>query len=170
MFYCRLYGGAGYKPFCWAEWCLASIFALNALYHITRYTWANLSLRPILLSPKQRRLLGVSEDDPLFRNELPASQKACEPMVPLNLSCISFNRRMSLGSTGLSESSMTNIFLCIPVFLKNIFHQMYINFVFKRTSHRQIHFLNMVVLHRKNQHPVLTDRSTNLSMFRQMEI
>ncbi|OAD52245.1 hypothetical protein WN48_02530 [Eufriesea mexicana] len=99
-----LYGGAAYKPFCWTEWCLASIFALNALYHITRYTWANLSLRPILLSPKQRRLLGVSEDDPLFRNELPASQKACEPMVPLNLSCISFNRRMSLGSTGLSES------------------------------------------------------------------
>ncbi|CAL7942813.1 unnamed protein product [Xylocopa violacea] len=100
-----LYGGAAYKPFCWAEWCLASIFALNALYHITRYLWASFTLRPILLSPRQRHLLGVSEDDPLFQNEPSLSQKASEPMLPLNLSCISLNRRMtSLGPSGLSES------------------------------------------------------------------
>lgn len=106
-----LYGGAAYKPFCWAEWCLASIFALNALYHITRYAWSNFSLRPILLSPKQRRLLGVSEDDPFFKNELPLSQKISEPIIPLNLSCISLNRRMvPLSSTGLSESSMKYFF------------------------------------------------------------
>ncbi|XP_043791174.1 transmembrane protein 209 [Apis laboriosa] len=100
-----LYGGAAYKPFCWAEWCLASIFALNALYHITRYAWSNFFLQPILLSPKQRRLLGVSENDPFFKNELPLSQKISEPIIPLNLLCISFNKRMvPLSSTGLSES------------------------------------------------------------------
>lgn len=100
-----LYGGEAYKPFFWAEWCLASIFGLNALYHIIRYAWASFNLRPVLLSPKQRRLLGVSEDDPLFKNESVSSQKTPEPTVPLNLSCISFNRRMTpLGSPRLSES------------------------------------------------------------------
>ncbi|XP_003398568.1 transmembrane protein 209 [Bombus terrestris] len=99
------YGGATCEPFCWAEWCLALIFGLNTVYHITKYTWASFSLRPILLNPKQRYLLGISEDDPLFKNEKPSSPKTSEPPVPLNLSCISLNRRMtSLGSTGLSES------------------------------------------------------------------
>ncbi|XP_029039621.1 transmembrane protein 209 [Osmia bicornis bicornis] len=100
-----LYGGAAYKPFCWAEWCLASIFALNALYHITQYAWAGFTVRPISLSPKQRRLLGVSEDDPLFKDQLSSPQKTSESPFPSNLSCISLNRRMaSLGSPGLSES------------------------------------------------------------------
>lgn len=109
----RLYGGAAYIPFCWAEWCLASIFALNALYHVSRYAWTSLTIRPILLSPKQRRLLGVADDDPLFKNQITLSQKASEPTTPLNLSCISLNRlnRMtSLGSSGLSESSTVNCF------------------------------------------------------------
>ncbi|CAK9817499.1 Transmembrane protein 209 [Anthophora plagiata] len=102
-----LYGGAAYKPFCWAEWCLASIFALNALYHIIRYTWASFTLRPILLSPKQRRLLGISEDDPLFKNELSSPQRTPESIVSLNLSCIGLGRRMSpLGSSGLNESKV----------------------------------------------------------------
>ncbi|XP_076639602.1 transmembrane protein 209 [Colletes latitarsis] len=100
-----LYGGAAYKPFCWVEWCLASIFALNALYHIIRYTWTSLTLQPVILSPKQRRLLGVSEDDPVFKNEVSSPQKTSEPIFPLNLSCISLNRRLTpLGSPGLSES------------------------------------------------------------------
>ena len=90
---------------------MALIFGLNTVYHITKYTWASFSLRPILLNPKQRYLLGISEDDPLFKNEKPSSPKTSEPPVPLNLSCISLNRRMtSLGSTGLSESSMINFF------------------------------------------------------------
>ncbi|KAK9293787.1 hypothetical protein QLX08_011349 [Tetragonisca angustula] len=107
-----VYGGVAYEPFCWAEWCLALIFALNSLYHITKYAWANFSLQPILLNPKQRRLLGISEDDPLFKNEQPSSPKASEPMIPLNLSCISLNRRMTpLGSTGLKDfSSPTQFF------------------------------------------------------------
>ena len=100
---------------------MASIFALNALYHITRYAWSNFSLRPILLSPKQRRLLGVSEDDPFFKNELPLSQKISEPIIPLNLSCISLNRRMvPLSSTGLSESSMKYFFYISIIYSINI--------------------------------------------------
>ncbi|XP_053978853.1 transmembrane protein 209 [Hylaeus anthracinus] len=99
-----IYGGAAYKPFCWVEWCLASIFALNAVYHIIRYTWASLTLPSVTLSPRQRRLLGVTEDDPTFKDEVPSPQKSSEPIFPLNLSCISLNRRMTLGSPGLSES------------------------------------------------------------------
>ena len=100
-----LYGGAAYKPFCWIEWCLASIFALNAAYHISQYAWASFTLRSVTLSPAQRRLLGVAEDDPIFKNQVPTPQKTSEPISPLNLSCISLNRRLtSLGSPGLSES------------------------------------------------------------------
>ncbi|KAG7199543.1 hypothetical protein KM043_014154 [Ampulex compressa] len=109
-----LYGGAAYKPFCWVEWCLASIFALNALYHIAQYVWAALSLQPVVLSPRQRRLLGISEDDPLFKNEIPSPQKVSEPSSPMNLSCISLNRRLTpLGSPGLNDTkdySMPNPF------------------------------------------------------------
>ncbi|XP_031843769.1 transmembrane protein 209 [Nomia melanderi] len=100
-----LYGGAAYKPFCWVEWCLASIFALNAVYHIARYAWATFTLRPVILYPRQRRLLGISDDDPIFKNEIPSPQKTSEPAFPLNLSCISLNRRLtSLGSPGLNET------------------------------------------------------------------
>ncbi|XP_076246787.1 transmembrane protein 209 [Calliopsis andreniformis] len=100
-----LYGGAAYKPFCWVEWCLASIFALNALYHISCYAWTSFTVRPVVLSPRQRRLLGVSDDDPIFKNEISTLQKTSEPAFPLNLSCISLNRRLtSLGSPGLTES------------------------------------------------------------------
>lgn len=109
ILYYRLYGGAAYKPFCWIEWCLASIFALNAAYHISQYAWASFTVRSVTLSPTQRRLLGVAEDDPIFKNQVPTPQKASEPISPLNLSCISLNRRLtSLGSPGLSESSKKN--------------------------------------------------------------
>ncbi|XP_011880588.1 PREDICTED: transmembrane protein 209 [Vollenhovia emeryi] len=98
------YGGWIYKPVYWIEWCLASIFALNALYHVVHYTWATLSLKPITLGPKQRPLLGVSEDDPLFRDEVPQRQTTPEPSPSLNLSCISLNRRSTtLGSSVLSD-------------------------------------------------------------------
>lgn len=109
-----LYGGAAYKPFSWVEWGLALIFALNALYHISRYAWVTFSLQPVALSPRQRRLLGVSEDDPLFKNEQSLPQKTSEPSSPFNLSCISLNRRLTpLGTPGINESkdfSPTNPF------------------------------------------------------------
>lgn len=106
----RVYGGPAYKPVYWIEWCLASIFALNALYHIIRYIWATLSLKPIALSPKQRPLLGITEDDPLFKTEVPQKQKTPEPSPSLNLSCINLSRRTTpLGSSVLSEISMQNI-------------------------------------------------------------
>lgn len=99
-----LYGGAAYKPFCWIEWCLASIFALNAFYHIIQYVWASFHMQPVVLSPRQRLLLGITNDDPLFKNEI-VSPKISESSTPINLSCISLNRRLTpLGSSLLSES------------------------------------------------------------------
>lgn len=107
----RFYGGFAYKPVYWVEWCIASIFALNALYHIIQYTWATLSLKPIALSPKQRPLLGISEDDPLFKDEVPQKQTTPEPSPSLNLSCINLSRRSTpLGSLVLSDISMQNTF------------------------------------------------------------
>lgn len=100
-----LYGGAAYKPFCWVEWCLVAIFSLNALYHIGRYAWATFSLQPVVLSPRQRRLLGVPEDDPLFKNQAPTPRNPSEPSTPLNFSCMSLTRRITpLGSPILNES------------------------------------------------------------------
>ncbi|KAL6264080.1 hypothetical protein P5V15_004159 [Pogonomyrmex californicus] len=98
------YGGFTYKPFYYIEWCLALIFVLNALYHIIQYIWAILSLKPITLDPKQRPLLGVSEDDPLFKYETPKKQMTPEPSPSLNISSIGLGRRSAtLGSSVLSD-------------------------------------------------------------------
>ncbi|XP_050462419.1 transmembrane protein 209 [Cataglyphis hispanica] len=107
-----VYGGPAYKPVYWIEWCLASIFGLNALYHIIQYTWATLSLKPIALSPKQRPLLGITEDDPLFQTEVPQKQKTPDPSPSLNLSCINLSRRTTpLGSSVLSDIKDCSTFL-----------------------------------------------------------
>ncbi|KAG5310304.1 TM209 protein, partial [Acromyrmex insinuator] len=98
------YGGFAYKPIYWIEWCLASLFALNVVYHIIQYTWAILNLKPITLNSKQRPLLGVSEDDPLFKDEVPQKQTIPEPSPLLNLSCINLTRRSTtLGPSVLSD-------------------------------------------------------------------
>ncbi|XP_015588188.1 transmembrane protein 209 isoform X2 [Cephus cinctus] len=100
-----LYGGVAYKPFSWIEWCLASIFALNALYHLIRYFLAILSLQPVTISPRQRRLLGITDDDPLFKNEPVSPPKVSEPSSPLNFSCMNLSRPSStLGSPSLNET------------------------------------------------------------------
>lgn len=65
-----------------------------------------MTLQPITLSPKQRQLLGVSEDDPLFRNEVPPQQKVLEQNPSINLSCINLHRRSAIGSPMLNETSM----------------------------------------------------------------
>lgn len=102
-----MYDGPIYKPIYWLEWCLISIFTINAFYHIVRYGWATMRLQPIILKPKQRRLLGVSEDEPLFKNEVAQQQKSLEMSPSLNLSCINLNRRtIPLASSVLSEISM----------------------------------------------------------------
>lgn len=75
------------------------------MYHILRYVLTRLQLKPIVLSPKQRPLLGVSEDDPLFKKEVPQKLKIPEPSSTLNLS-INLNRRTTpLGTPALSEIS-----------------------------------------------------------------
>lgn len=100
-----LYGGIAYKPFCWIEWFLASIFALNALYHIFSYTATTLSIQPVVLNSPQRKLLGVADDDPLFKTETLKTPKSMEPSSPLNLSCMNLSRNSnSLGSPILNES------------------------------------------------------------------
>ncbi|XP_011304655.1 transmembrane protein 209 [Fopius arisanus] len=95
-------GGTVYKPFLWFEWVLTMIFGLNALYHIICYCYAIFSLRPIMLSPQQKKLLGINEDDPLFKTGS-TTPKQPTPSSPVNLSSFNLSRR-SLGSPGLNES------------------------------------------------------------------
>ncbi|KAJ8683244.1 hypothetical protein QAD02_019036 [Eretmocerus hayati] len=99
------YGGLAYKPFAWIEWCIASIFGVNSVYNLVKYSIAIVSLKPVVLSSKQRKLLGISADDPLFKNEAPVVQKSPEPTTPLNFSCMNLSRHSAtLGSTSLNES------------------------------------------------------------------
>lgn len=101
-----MYGEVAYKPFCWIEWCLASILALNALYHVISYVVATLSIQPVVLSPRQRKLLGVTENDPLFKNEVPPPQTLAEPSSPQHFSTMNLSwRSNTLSSPGLDESS-----------------------------------------------------------------
>lgn len=161
-----------YKPVYWVEWCLASIFALNTLYHIMQYTWAILNLKPITLSSKQRPLLGVSEDDPLFKNEMPQKQMTPEPSPSLNLSCINLSRRSAtLGSSVLSDISMQIIpfiilclkFYCAKCLLRKTFCNLAFSF-FKRIIQYQSHFLNTVISHLKRP-CVPMDHSVDLRIF-----
>ena len=102
----RFYGGVAYKPFSWIEWCLASIFALNSLYHIFSYSIATLSIQPVVLSPRQRKLLGIPEDDPFFKTEVSTVSKSLEPSSPINFTCMNLSRHSStLGSPVLNDSS-----------------------------------------------------------------
>lgn len=110
--------GIVYKPIYWLEWCVASIFMINAFYHIMRYMWVTMRLQPIVLKPKQRRLLGVSEDEPLFKNEVVQQQKSLETSPSLNLSCINLRRTIPLTSSVLSEISMQSIYSTILLYFK----------------------------------------------------
>ncbi|XP_058791107.1 transmembrane protein 209 [Phymastichus coffea] len=99
------YGGIAYKPFSWIEWCLASILGLNSVHHLIRYTMAMFSLRPVTLTANQRKLLGISEDDPLFKNEVLSPKTLPEPTTPLNFSCMNLSRNSSaLGTSSLNET------------------------------------------------------------------
>jgi len=102
----RIYNEFTYRTVYWIECCLVLIFILNVLHHIIQYIWTTLQLKPIVLSPKQRPLLGVPEDDPLFREEVPHKVKTSDQSFSLNLSYINLNRRSTpLGTPVLSEIS-----------------------------------------------------------------
>ena len=106
-----------YKPFSWIEWILASLFGLNSFYHLIRYSIAVFSIRPVVLTSKQRKLLGIAEEDPLFKNEDPVPPKPSEPSTPLNFSCMNLSRHSAtLGSPSLNETSKTQILIiCIKI-------------------------------------------------------
>lgn len=103
-----MYVDATYKQFMWIEWVLVLIFGLNALYHIVSYVVGTFNMRPVVLNPEQKKLLGITNDETLFKSTpLTSEIKSCLPepispiinmTTPLNLS------RRSLGA-GLNETS-----------------------------------------------------------------
>ncbi|XP_066582864.1 transmembrane protein 209 isoform X2 [Prorops nasuta] len=55
--------------------------------------------------PRQRKLLGISEDDPLFKNEEVPAQNTTDSTPTFNLSCINLSRRLiPLESSDINES------------------------------------------------------------------
>ncbi|XP_034937336.1 transmembrane protein 209 [Chelonus insularis] len=100
-----VYGDAVYKPFFWIEWCLALIFALNALYHVGSYFVASVNLRPIVLSPRQKKLLGISDDECLFKTTTSSPTKPTDAITPIMSMTTPLNlSRRSLGASGLNET------------------------------------------------------------------
>nr|CAD7589196.1 unnamed protein product [Timema genevievae] len=84
------------------------ILAANCLYHLTRYLRSHLSLRPVIVTPAQKKLMGIKDADPYFRvSSTPKSEKGSQlqspnlSLTPLNLSSTSW--RSSLLSTPHSE-------------------------------------------------------------------
>lgn len=43
------------------EYIFAVIFLLNTLFHVGRYTWISLTLKPVSLSPQQKALLHIKD-------------------------------------------------------------------------------------------------------------
>ncbi|CAG5101610.1 Similar to Tmem209: Transmembrane protein 209 (Mus musculus) [Cotesia congregata] len=102
-----LYVDATYKQFLWIEWVLVLIFGLNALYHIASYIIGILNLRPVMLNPEQKKLLGVSNDETLFKSMSSTNEtKLCpEPISPiLNMTSPLNLSRRSLGTSALNDT------------------------------------------------------------------
>lgn len=85
-------------------------------------------MKAITLNPKQRPLLGIIEDDPLFKDEMSQKQVIPEPSPSLNLSSINLSRRSTtLGSSVLSDISMQNIFFyCTICILLSVLYYTFI--------------------------------------------
>lgn len=62
-----------------------------------------LNLRPIVLSVGQKKLLGIADDEPLFKTSSSTITKPCEPTSPLNISSLNLCRP-SIGTPGLNDS------------------------------------------------------------------
>ena len=103
----RFYGGEAYKPVAWIEWVLALIFAVNAGYHLVKYALSKLSLKPVTVTQRQKKLLGVSDHDPMFKVEKPVTQKPVEPSPSRNFSCANLSLHSSSFGTPILNDSCT---------------------------------------------------------------
>ncbi|KAJ9587901.1 hypothetical protein L9F63_018682, partial [Diploptera punctata] len=85
---------------------LAVVLFLNALYHFVSYLRVTFYLEPVKLTPKQKKLMGVSDSDPHFKVATPSANVTNSsmspysdvlPSTPMNLSALSW--RSSIMST-----------------------------------------------------------------------
>ncbi|XP_046388654.1 transmembrane protein 209 [Ischnura elegans] len=65
----------------YGEIALAVILMISSFFHVSRYVYVNWYLKPIPLTPHQRRLMGISKLDPHFKasNDSVASKIVCSP-------------------------------------------------------------------------------------------
>uniref|UniRef100_A0A1B6FSW8 Transmembrane protein 209 n=1 Tax=Cuerna arida TaxID=1464854 RepID=A0A1B6FSW8_9HEMI len=106
------------------EHAVAIILLLNTLFHFSRYFWTSMTLQPVVLSPKQKSLLGIKESDYYIRTATstpvkPKSPQLDPPMcvTPLNMSTNSWlsssilshcDPNESMTSGNLNSSSTTS--------------------------------------------------------------
>ncbi|XP_063241850.1 transmembrane protein 209 isoform X1 [Bacillus rossius redtenbacheri] len=88
------------------EVVLAIIFGLNALYHTIQYLECKIKLKPVFMTPAQKKLIGIRDLDSYLKvTSTPAEKPSCSypDLSPLNLSACSW--RSSSMFTAPSPSS-----------------------------------------------------------------
>ncbi|XP_069681862.1 transmembrane protein 209 isoform X2 [Periplaneta americana] len=97
----------------YVEWVIALVLALNMAYHFGLYLRRSFYLEPVILTPNQKKLMGISDSDPHFKvASSPASMSKTSASIhselfsstPMNLSATSW--RSSLMSS--PNDSMTS--------------------------------------------------------------
>lgn len=67
------------------EWMAALVLMLNTVYHFGRYVRRTFYLDSVVLSPTQKKLLGVSDSGTVLVRESRNVRSACGVCIPLPL-------------------------------------------------------------------------------------
>ncbi|XP_071454659.1 transmembrane protein 209 isoform X4 [Hetaerina americana] len=112
LYKCPAYSLAVY----YGEVALAVILALSTAFHITRYVYVNWCLKPVILTPQQRRLMGVSKLDPHFKGspESMTPKSGCSPEKQRSPSPVRHTPKKLFSSPSASSNVSTNTSLCSP--------------------------------------------------------
>lgn len=93
------------------EWGLALILVVNMINHLWIYGASKLSLKTVTGTQRQKKLLGIPDDDPLFKVEKTDSKKLVDPNPSLNFSCANLSlHSSSFGTPTLNDSCESESF------------------------------------------------------------
>ena len=100
------------------EYVTAGLFLLNSVFHFGRYIWTTFKIEPLALSPRQKILLGVKENDPYVKLKSvlsPTPKKSPnaprEAITPLNMTALSWMSNSVLSrsaGSGLNDTTVSS--------------------------------------------------------------
>ncbi|KAK3909516.1 Transmembrane protein 209 [Frankliniella fusca] len=100
------------------EYIIASILFLNALYHFGRYIWTVFSIEPLMVTPRQQKLLGIKQNDPYIKFKAalsPTPKKGSavvqEAITPMNMTALSWMSNSVLSPSAgspINDSTMSS--------------------------------------------------------------